>query len=758
MADKPSVTTELSRDLSLFHITMMGLGMMIGAGVFIGIGNTIARVGPGGLMLTFALNGVIALFTAMSFAELSSAIPRAGGAYNFARIAFGRGTSFLSGWMEWFASSVAGALYAVVFATYVTEFFVRVGILEISPETQQLVRRGMALVVAGFFLYINYRGARETGKIGALFTLGQMIFILGIAAIGIFVAIRDPVRVANFTPFMPRGWGQLLVTMGFIYVAFEGFEVIAQAGDEAIAPKSNIPKAMLYSVVIVTITYLAVSFATVVSVKAGDPGLGGDAPWRWIGSFKHTGFGQAVAKLMPSAYTGHLLVTLAVVFSATSALNATIYSATRASYALGRDRMLPEVLARISPKRKTPYVALGMTGVIVLVVAGLLPIADVASCASMMFLLLFFLVNFCVIRIRLNMGDELSYGYLMPFFPIPAVAAIIAQGALAANIIHMSPLAWMIAPGWILGGVFLYMFYSRSHAVATEDEIMVFEQHEAPAGDQYRIMIAVANPANALELVRTTYQLCGAKNARVELLHMVPVPEQVPLADAGRYMLEGKEGIIETMLYLAPQFPLSTHVRYCRSRARGIVSAVREKKINMLIMGWHGGTGARGFFLGSTVDPVIERCPCNVVIMKDCGGNRTFKRILVPVAGGTNAALALEVAAILADPDEGRIVAFTVDGRRRFQLEAFVNANLTRLSIPPERVERKIVEARNVTEAILTEAEEAYDLVVMGATARPRLATLTRDTVPETVAHRCPTPLVMVKASGRIQSWIKRWV
>ncbi|MHC4201689.1 MAG: APC family permease, partial [Planctomycetota bacterium] len=111
-----ALPSELSRDLTLFHVTMMGLGMMIGAGVFLGIGNAIHEAGPGGVLLTFALNGVIAIFTAMSYAELSSAVPRAGGAYNFARLAFGRGTSFLAGWMEWFASSIAGSLYAVTFS------------------------------------------------------------------------------------------------------------------------------------------------------------------------------------------------------------------------------------------------------------------------------------------------------------------------------------------------------------------------------------------------------------------------------------------------------------------------------------------------------------------------------------------------------------------------------------------------------------------------------------------------------------------
>ena len=96
MAGKP-VESELSRDLTLFHITMMGLGMMIGAGVFLGIGNAVYVAGPGGALLTFLLNGIIAMFTALSYAELSSAVPRAGGAYNYARIGFGQGTSFVAG-------------------------------------------------------------------------------------------------------------------------------------------------------------------------------------------------------------------------------------------------------------------------------------------------------------------------------------------------------------------------------------------------------------------------------------------------------------------------------------------------------------------------------------------------------------------------------------------------------------------------------------------------------------------------------------
>jgi len=145
MADKDSIQSELSRDLNLFHITMMGLGMMIGAGVFLGIGNAIYVAGPGGLLLTFLLNGVIALFTAASYAELSSAIPHAGGAYNYARIGFGKAPSFVAGWMEWFASSVAGSLYAVTFSIYTVRYLSVLGLLSWLPFSTTVMEKIMAI-------------------------------------------------------------------------------------------------------------------------------------------------------------------------------------------------------------------------------------------------------------------------------------------------------------------------------------------------------------------------------------------------------------------------------------------------------------------------------------------------------------------------------------------------------------------------------------------------------------------------------------
>ena len=128
----------------------------------------------------------------MSYAELSSAVPKAGGAYNFARIGFGRGTSFLAGWMEWFASSVAGSLYAVTFALYTVNYLSQLGIITAEGFQLILIEKAVAVTIACFFIYINYRGVSETGNLGAFFTLGQTATLLFIAAVGIFTVFSDP--------------------------------------------------------------------------------------------------------------------------------------------------------------------------------------------------------------------------------------------------------------------------------------------------------------------------------------------------------------------------------------------------------------------------------------------------------------------------------------------------------------------------------------------------------------------------------------
>lgn len=749
--ENPVIKSELSRELNLFHITMMGLGMMIGAGVFLGIGNSIYIVGPGGAVLTFALNGLIAMFTAMSYAELSSAIPRAGGAYNFARIGFGKGTSFIAGWMEWFASSVAGSVYAHTFSIYTLRYFEGLGLLSWVPFPMEFSVKIVSVLVAGAFLYINFRGAQETGKFGAFFTMGQTLFMIAIGITGVVVALRDPIRFSNFKPFMPNGWVKLLVTMGFTYVAFEGFEVISQAGDETIKPRQNLPKAMLLSVFIVTITYIMVTFASIVSVKPGMPGVT-EPIWEWIGSHRERGFGEAVSHLLPM---GNILLTLAVIFASTSALNATIYSASRVAYALGRDNMLPSFFSKISKKTQTPYIAIASTGTIILLIAVFLPTVHIASSASIMFLFLFFLVNMCVIKIRWNLSEELTYGYVMPLFPLFPILAIAAQLTLSVWLIHMSIIAWIIAPLWIITGFIIFHSFAKSHAKVSPHDIQVLEENvELPEDEEkYRVMVAVSNPDSAIPMVRATYKICSTKDAHVELLHMVQVPEQVPLSDAHLYMLRGKEAIIEIMLYLSPILPVSTTIRYCRSISRGIITAVKEKKIDLLIMGYPGKKRHQSLLFGSTIDSVIEKAPADVLIFRNVS-DKPFKKILIYPGNGVNLNLSLEVAAILADEEsEIDIIEYgklkgTLDLDKIKGEEIYKLIDRKKISLKQKTID--IDKHQNLNKRIIDESSE-HDLVILGLSVRQNKS---RNFLSGEFVDSIEKPLVLVRASSRIHSLI----
>jgi len=740
---KPAAT--LSRELNLFHLTMMGVGMMIGAGAVIGMGLSIRLAGPGGTLLAFAFDGLVALFTAMSYAEMSSAVPRAGSIYNFARIAFGRGTGFTAGWISWFASAVAGTFYAVICAEYSIDFLTQLGLLDWLNLTNFWQVRLLAVAISLLFVWINYRGVASTGGTASLLTLGQTITLGFIGLFGLVVFILHPERLANFRPFLPRGWSGVLVCMGVEYIAFEGYEVIAEAGDEAIEPRRNLPKAILYSVLIVTVTYVLVAFSLIAGVK--NVGL---PAWEWLGSFGEKGFGKAMEKLLP---LGSLLAVLTVIFAATSALNSTVYSATRACYALGRDRMLPGFLGRISSRRSTPHLALLATAVIIIVCL-FLPITDIASGASIMFLFLFLLANLAVIRLRWSMEDELQYGFRMPLFPLFPVAAIILQAVLAVFIINVSWIAWVVAPAWIAAGLAVFLLYSRSRALPIREEILAVEEipllRETPSAGRRQIVMPIQDLENTLDTIPLARRLAQAAQGSIELLHLVSVPDQLPLSDAGELSLPGQEVMVEAMLYLSSQPALGTAIMYCRNPSRGILWEARQQRAGAILLGWRSASARRGYVFGSTLDPVIRRASCDVIIARR-PGKPPFRNILVPVSSGPNTRLALQLAGLLVDPRQGTVHALHVHqpGRRVMDADALVAGVMLKAELPLERYGIRILVSDHPKRVILEEAQNA-DLVIIGASLPGWGRRMLHISLPEEIARECDKPMIVVRA-GRLR-------
>lgn len=180
----------LTRDLRLFDVTMIGVGAMIGAGIFVLTGLAAGQAGPA-LLLAFLLNGLVALFTAASYAELGAAFPEAGGGYAWVREGLSDYFGFLSGWMSWFAQAIACSLYSLGFGSFAARLLslAQISICNCPESTMALI---LAVVAAVTFTIINYRGAEETGRIGSFLTLSKVAILLVLVVFGTRALLNRP--------------------------------------------------------------------------------------------------------------------------------------------------------------------------------------------------------------------------------------------------------------------------------------------------------------------------------------------------------------------------------------------------------------------------------------------------------------------------------------------------------------------------------------------------------------------------------------
>jgi len=632
--------TELSRDLSLFDVTMIGVGAMIGAGIFVLTGLAAGVAGPA-LVLAFALNGVITIFTAIVYAELGSAIPEAGGGYLWVKQGLPGPHSFLAGWMSWFAHSVAGSLYALGFASYValvlSEFHVHLGWLNGA-----WLHKGLAVAIIGLFLFINFKGARETGTAGNIVTVLKVLILLLFIASGLVAIIRRPEAMNNFHNFMPRGFAGVLSAMGLTFVAFEGYEIIVQAGEETESPRRNIPKAVFLSLAIVVPIYMLVSFVAIGATRP-DTNI---PTYQWLGKHAELGLVEAARQFMP---LGAILLLAGGILSTMSALNATTYSSTRVSFAMGRGKSLPGVFGKVHGKTRTPYMALLFSGALIIGMAVVIPIKDVASAADIMFLLLFLQVNVAVMSIRKKFGDRLRYGFLMPFFPVVPIIGIVTKLFLALFMFHYSPLAWYFALAWMGLGAALYYFYVRSQEQQEDEEQtpVVKEAKRASPEEEtrYRVLVAIANLRTLPALLRPAAAAARRHDGSVILLHVVTVPDQLPIS-AGRAYIRDSQPVTRRAQELAEQLdvPVDILVRVSHRPRRAIAQTAREEHPNLLIMGTRGTSWFPRRLLGRNIDPLMEHVRCDILVLRGTDDHKP-RRILIPIADSVQIQSVLEFAA-----------------------------------------------------------------------------------------------------------------
>lgn len=675
----------LSRDMSLFDITMIGVGAMIGAGIFVLTGEAAGIAGPA-LILSFALNGIVTIFTAMVYAELGSAIPEAGGGYLWIKEGLPGSNAFLAGWMSWFAHAVAGALYALGFGAFIFEIMriFQVPLAEFGISLT-LGKKLFGTFIALAFAYINFRGASETGLAGNIVTLAKVAVIGVFCFFGLkfmfFPELGFTVGTAEggmgtqqLRPFIPdeTGWLGILSAMGLTFIAFEGYEIIVQAGEEVEEPRRNIPKAVFWSLAIVVPIYMLVAFVLVGASNTGllitaleqigehvPKELTADAQnWKVLKHVGELGLARAAAQFVPY---GAIMILVGGMLSTMSALNATTFSSTRVSFAMGRDKNLPDQFGAIHPDTRTPYIALAWTAALIIFMVLFVPITTVAAAADIMFLLLFLQVNVAVMTIRKKYGDKLAYGYLMPFYPIVPIIGIVTKLALALFMFDHYPIAWVYVLLWLGVGFALYRFYAM-HREREKDAPPVVAEEKPLSVRSHSVLIPVADPQNAEKHIHLGARIARRRDSQLVLLHVVTVPSQLPPSAATDFVEEARPVLDKARDYAEEHYdvPVSTLMRVGHKPAKAIIHTAQDKNTEYLIMGWKGSVHDEETIIGSNIDHVLKESNTHGVVMQRTE-DQELNNILVPVANPDMAPLALSMASLmLEDNPEGSITVLHV--------------------------------------------------------------------------------------------------
>lgn len=753
----------LSRNLGLFDVTMIGVGAMIGAGIFGLTGIAAGEAGPVGLLLAFFLNGVVTSMTGLTYAELGAAYPQAGGGYAWVKEGLARVFGFYAGWVSWFSHSVACSLYAVLFGT----FFIALlelaglkfgdGVLAMGLTGEELAVKVLAALVALVFIMINIRGSSETGLVGNIITVFKIV-VLGLLVLFGLLAMRNiPNWGDNFFNDpgpLPHGVSGVVLAMGLTFVAFEGYEIIAQSGEEVKDPGRNVPWAIFLAIAIVVVVYLTVAFVSIGALQQNT----GLPNWVYLGENGEKAMIETARSIMPY---GALIMILGGLASTMSALNATVYSSSRVSFAMGRDRDLPAIFGRIHTRNKTPHWAIGLSGLLIIMMAVLLPIEDVASGASITFLLLFLMVNISLIRMR-KTRPNLKRPFHAPFVPWLQYFSMAVMIVLAVELFQLSPLAWLVTIIWLLMGVVVYRQHGAVQEAAKEEDTILLEQ--TVAARNYSVLLPVANVGAARHLARLGALVAHANHGELFALHVIRVPRQIGVNDGRAFLRQGRP-ILEEIVDIVQEFdvPVRTMLRLGRNVGDSIISAARERQTNLMVLGWPAHISRQEEAFGTIIDLMAKNPPCDlaVVLLRRTGPPA---RILVPVAGGPNTRLAIELAVTQADAYEQRdrkrpaVVALNlilddandeiVEQRRQALIDEFDLANLP--------LEVRLTHATDIVQGILNEATH-FDQIIIGASEEGLLEQSLFGSIPQRVAEEAVATVIMVKSHDLVKFGLRRW-
>lgn len=467
----------LQRTLGAFQLTMLGIGAVIGTGIFVLTSEAAQKAGPG-MMLSFVLAGFVCAVAALCYSELASMVPVAGSAYTYTYAVMGELLAWMVGWALILEYAVGASAVAVGWSGYVVGQIRNLLGIDIPMEWVNGPSSGgyinlPAVVISLLVTWLLVIGTTESARFNAI------LVAIKVAALTLFIALSVPViNGAHFEPFMPTGLTGVAGAAASIFFAYVGFDAVSTAAEETKNPQRNVPIGLIASLLFCTVFYLLVSAGAI-----GSP-LGAQPVRDAAGVVLSPGTSELAAQCKAIVASGateplscsrealaHVLRTIGwekignlIGLAATLALPSVVlmmmFGQTRVFFTMARDGLLPEKLASVHPRYRTPHVVTIVTGIAATIASAFLPVGKLADYSNSGTLFAFFMVALSVMVLRKTDPTRKRP------FRTPAVFVVAPAAMIGCAYLYFSlPLvAILVLPGWGAVGLAIYFLYSRKRS------------------------------------------------------------------------------------------------------------------------------------------------------------------------------------------------------------------------------------------------------------------------------------------------------
>jgi basic amino acid/polyamine antiporter, APA family len=440
----------LSRTLGPFDLIMLGVGAIIGTGIFILPGTVAALHAGPGIIFSFIIAAIVCSFAAMCYSEFASSIPVTGSAYTYSYTVFGELVAWIVAWALVLEYGLAAASVATGWSAYFVSllkgFHITIPHTLTGPlnPAEGTYLNLPAIIIVLLLAFLLTFGIKESNRLNKIMVFVKITVIVLFIAVGAFYVKYD-----NWQPLLPFGWDGVVTGAALVFFAYLGFDAVSSAAEEVKNPQKTMPIGIIGSLLICTTLYVAVSLVltgmvSYTKLNVSDPvsfamGL---VNQNWIAGFISLG-----------AIAGMMTVILVL-----------LYGGTRLLFALGRDQLLPKRMGQLHGKGKTPVFSTWIFSILIAFCAGVVPLAKLAEMANMGTLLAFTIVSLGVVFLRKDPNIPKG-GFRVPFYPVIPIVSFL----LCLFLMTQLSAKTLIASGiWFVIGLLIYGFYGRKHSVMHE--------------------------------------------------------------------------------------------------------------------------------------------------------------------------------------------------------------------------------------------------------------------------------------------------